>query len=258
MKTPFLVALMLMAPASAQTRGGARGPAPSRELAQTALESARESVARSDAKAPRHGEAEAKLKEAEAHFQNARYDEAAQAADAAWKLIGERSTQTTKLTVTVDEQGGTTVKSESGQVSVEGGGVTEVLTDNDSVRVDKGQAPRRELASPAPLLPSDKQRMSVKTAKGGLTPVLITWQPVKGAAGYEVELWPAQGEPSARRVMAATGPELKVPLTVGAYRWVVRALARDARSPNSAERDFEVRETPAKGIRLNVKSSPWK
>ncbi|ATB27736.1 peptidoglycan-binding protein LysM [Melittangium boletus] len=257
MKASLLTALMMMTPASAQTRAE-RAPAHSREHAQTALDSARSSVAQSDPKSPRHGEAEAKLKEAEAHFHGARYEEAAQAADAAWKLLGERSAQPTKLSVMVDAKGTTVVKSESGRVSVEGGGVTEVLEDKDSVRVDKGQAPRRVLGAPFPTQPADKQRVSVKAAKKGLEPILISWRPVKGAERYEVELWSTGGEPGQRRVLPATSPQLQVPLTAGAYRWVVRALARDTRSEASAEQDFEVQEAPAKRIKLKVKPSPWK
>jgi len=255
MKASLLVALLMMAPASASPRAA---PTHSREHAQTALESARGSVAQSDPKSPGHEQAEAKLKEAEAHFQGERYEEAAQAADAAWKLLGERPAQATRLSVMVDPQGNTVVKSVSGRVSVEGGGVTEVLEDNDSVHVDKGQAPRRALGAPAPTGPADKQRVSAKPAKDGLQPILISWRPVKGAEKYEVELWPARGEATgARRVLNATTPEVKVPLAAGAYRWVVRALARDMRSEASAERDFEVQEAPAKRIHLKVKPSPW-
>jgi len=257
MKASLLTALMMMAPASAQTRAD-KAPSHSREHAQTALDSARSSVAQSDPRSPRHEEAEAKLKEAEAHFHGARYGEAAQAADAAWKLLGERPAQPTKLSVMVDAKGTTVVKTVSGRVSVEGSGVTEVIEDNDSVSVDKGQAPRRQLGPPSPTQPADKQRLSVKASKKGLEPILISWRPVKGAERYEVELWPTGGEPGPRRVLPATGPELQVPLAAGAYRWVVRALARDTRSEASAEQDFEVREAPAKGIKLKVKPSPWK
>ncbi len=66
-------------------------PGPDRARAQSVLETARNAVNHADAKVARREEAVAKLKEAEAHFQNARYEDAAQTADGAWKLrVGER------------------------------------------------------------------------------------------------------------------------------------------------------------------------
>jgi len=230
-------------------------PGPDRERAQMALESARSSVAQSDPKSPQHEEALAKLKEAEAHFQSARYAEAAQTADDAWKRLADRPAQPTRLSVMVNDKGDTVVKSFSGRVTVEGGGVTHVIEDGASVQVEKGQAPRLALGVPRPTRPADKQRLSVKPVKSGLEPVLISWQAVEGAEGYEVELVPAQGE---RRVMPASQPQLQVALAAGTYRWSVRALARDARSESSAEQDFEVAEAPAKRIRVKVQSSKWK
>ena len=233
-------------------------PGPDRERAQMALDTARSSVAQSDAASPQHAEALARLKEAEAHFQSARYEEAAQMADDAWKRLVERPAPPTKLSVTVNEQGSTVVRAVSGRVTVEGNGTTRVLEDGASVHVDKGQAPRLMLGAPRPTRPTDKEKLSMKAVKKGLEPVLITWQAVEGAEGYEVELVPAQGE---RRVMSAAQAQLQVALAAGAYRWSVRALGPDGRSESSAERNFEVAEEPVKPpkrTRLKVKTSPWK
>ncbi|MET0404911.1 MAG: LysM peptidoglycan-binding domain-containing protein [Cystobacter sp.] len=230
-------------------------PGPDRERAQMALESARNSVAQADPKSPQHDEALAKIKEAEVHFQSARYDEAAQTADDAWKRLAERPAQPTRLSVVVNDKGDTVVKSLSGRVTVEGNGTTQVLEDGAGVHVEKGQAPRPVLGVPRPTQPTDKQRVSVKSVKSALEPVLISWQAVEGAEGYEVELVPAQGE---RRVMPATQPKLQVALAVGTYRWSVRALGRDSRSESSAEQGFEVHEAPAKPLRVKVQSSKWK
>jgi LysM repeat protein len=230
-------------------------PGPDRDRAQMALESARNSVAQSDPRSPQHDEALAKLKEAEAHFQSARYEEAAQTADDAWKRLAERPAPPTRLSVVVNDKGDTVVRSISGRVRVEGNGTTHVLEDGAGVQVEKGQAPRPMLGVPRPTQPADKQRVGVKPAKSGLEPILISWQAVEGAEGYEVELVPAQGE---RRVMPATQPRLQVALAVGTYRWSVRALGRDIRSDSSAEQGFEVQELPAKALRVKVKSSKWK
>ncbi|WNG19820.1 LysM peptidoglycan-binding domain-containing protein [Cystobacter fuscus] len=230
-------------------------PGADRDKAQMALESARNSVAQSDPKSPQHEEALAKLKEAESHFQSARYAEAAQTADDAWKRLAERPAQPTRLSVVVNDRGDTVVKAVSGRVSVEGGGTTQVIEDGASVQVEKGQAPRVVLGVPRPTQPEDKKRLSVKPIKSGLQPVLISWKAVQGAESYEVELVPDQGE---RRVMPASSNELKVPLAAGSYRWSVRALSRGSRSEASAEQGFEVAEPPAKPLRVKVKSSKWK
>ena len=255
MNARLLMSLLMLASTSLVRAEPPATPDARLKHAQTALDSARSSVAQSDPKAPRHGEAEAKLKEAETHFQQARYEEAAQAADAAWKLLGEKPAPT-RLSVMVDAKGETTVvKAVSGRVTVEAGGVTQVLENGASVQVDRDQPPRRTLGVPAPTLPGDKQLLSVKAVKQGLEPIQISWREVEGAEGYEVELWPANGE---RRVVPAPLNSLQLPLAAGLYRWSVRALTRDTRSEASAPRDFEVREAPAKPIRLKVQPQKWK
>ena len=230
-------------------------PGPERDLAQKALDSAR-STAQADKTSPRHAEAEAKLQEAEVHFQNARYDDAAQAADAAWRLLGERSVQPTRMSVSVDEKGATVVKSKSGQVTVEGAGKTMTIDSGGSLRVEKGQAPRAPLAAPHPTRPADNQKLTQKSGKGGLEPVLISWQGVEGAEGYEVELVPADG--GDKRVLPASAPQLKVPLAAGSYHWSVRALSHEERSDPSAVQGFEVAEAPAKALKIKVQPTPWK
>jgi LysM repeat protein len=234
-------------------------PGPDRARAQSVLETARNAVKQADAKAARREEAEAKLKEAEAHFQNARYADAAQTADGAWKLLSASASQPTAFTVAVADDGSTTVKSNSGQaVRVEGAGVTQSVDVGQVVRVAKGQPPSPPqplLGVPQPTQPADKLKMTVQSAKGGLGPVTLAWRAVEGAEGYEVELMPVRGE---KRVLTASGPQVRVALPVGAYRWSVRALTREARSAASPEQGFEVAEAPAKGINIEVQSTKWK
>ncbi|WNG34793.1 LysM peptidoglycan-binding domain-containing protein [Archangium violaceum] len=234
-------------------------PGADRSRAQSVLETARNAVKHADAKMARREEAAAKLKEAETHFQNARYQDAAKAADGAWKLLSESAAQPTAFTVAVDDTGATTVKSVSGQpVRVEAEGVTRPVLVGESVRVEKGQpppAPRAPLSVPHPTQPADRLKLSVQFAKSGLGPITLAWQAVEGAEGYEVELMPQQGE---KRVLTATATQLKVALPAGTYRWSVRALARDHRSEASTEQGFEVAEAPAKPINLQVQPSKWK
>ncbi|PTL77887.1 LysM peptidoglycan-binding domain-containing protein [Vitiosangium sp. GDMCC 1.1324] len=236
-----------------------RLPGADRARAQSVLETARNAVKHADAKAARREEAVAKLKEAEAHFQNARYEDAAQAADGAWKLLSVSASPPTAFTVAVDDKGTTTVRTRSGQpVRVEAEGVTRPVAVGESVRVEKGQPPpppRSPLGVPQPMQPADKLRLSVQFAKGGQGPVTLVWQAVEGAEGYEVELTPLRGE---KRVMSATVNQLKVTLPAGIYRWSVRALAHDNRSELSAEQGFEVAEASPKSINLQVQPSKWK
>jgi hypothetical protein len=252
MKGSLLLAMLMLAPAEAEVRD--------RSLAQNALETARNAVKHADAKAARREEAAAKLKEAEAHFQSARYEEAARAADGAWKLLStSTASQRTNFTVGVDEKGSTTVTSHSGQsVRVEGQGITRSVNPNESLRVDKGQPPSEPkplLGVPLPTQPSNKLKLTVQPAKGGLSPITLAWKAVEGATGYEVELVPVQGE---KRVLTASTAQLKLPLSAGAYRWSVRALAGEVRSAASPEHGFEVAAAPAKSIKLEVQQPKWK
>ncbi len=236
-------------------------PGPNREHAQRSLTTARNALAQADAKAARREEAEARLKEAEALFQGARYEDAAQAADGAWKLVSASPPpQPGGFSVAVDEKGNTTVAARSGPpVRVEAEGVTRPVYAGESVRVEKGQPPpppRAPLGVPQPTQPSNKLKLTVQPAKGGgPSPVTLTWKPVEGAEGYEVELVSMHGE---KRLLPATTPQLKVPLSAGAWRWSVRAVTREVRSEASAEQSFEVAEAPAKPINLQVQPTKWK
>jgi LysM repeat protein len=235
-------------------------PGPDRAKAQSALETARNVVKQADAQVARREEAVTKLKEAEAHFQQARYAEAAQAADESTRLLSSRSAPQppTSFTVNVGKDGATTVRSTSGQPpSVESQGVTQLVPQGHIVRVEKGQPPpppRLVLGVPQPTQPADKLRLSVRPAKGGLGPITFAWQAVEGAEGYEVELVPARGD---KRVLSASSPQLKVALPAGSWRWSVRALAREARSEASPEQGFEVAEAPA-NIKIQVQPTKWK
>ncbi|HEX8824510.1 MAG TPA: LysM peptidoglycan-binding domain-containing protein [Archangium sp.] len=252
MKSSLLLAMLMMAPTTeVEVRDRAR--------AQSVLETARNAVKHADAKAARREEAAAKLKEAEAHFQNARYEEAAQAADGAWKLLSTSASQPTAFTVAVDDKGATTVTGHSGQaVRVEGAGVTRQVNAGETLRVEKGQPPpqpRPLLGIPQPTQPSDKLKMNVQLAKGGLGSVTFAWQAVEGAERYEVELMPTRGE---KKVLSASATQLKVSLPAGSYRWSVRALARELRSASSPEQGFEVAEAAPKSINIEVQPSKWK
>lgn len=258
MKGSLLVALLALAPAEVVVNEGESLA----QVAQRALETGRTAVNRADARAPGHEKAVAKLKEAEDHFQKARYTEAAQAADEAWKLLAtKQSASQTSFTVEVDEKGATKVGSKAGHVRMEKDGITRLLQPGENVRMEKGQPlppPRPALGPPQPSQPDNKQKLSLKPGKDGLGPITLSWQAVEGAERYEVELVPARGE---KQVLTASHTQLKVALPVaGAYRWTVRALTRDTRSEPSPEQGFEVaEEAPAtRPINLQVQPTNWK
>jgi LysM repeat protein len=238
-------------------------PGPDRARAQSVLETGRNAVKHADATAAGREEAVAKLKEAETHFQNARYEEAARAADEAWKLLASRpsAAQPTAFTVEVDKQGATKVESKSGPpVRVEAEGVTRSVQAGESLRVEKGQPPpppQPPLLAPQPSQPASNKRLSLKPSKKGLGPITFSWQAVQGAEKYEVELVPDKGE---KQVLVASNTQLEVTRpTAGTYRWSVRALARDARSAPSSEQRFEVAEkAPKKPINIKVQPAKWK
>lgn len=236
-------------------------PGPDRTRALSALAAARNAVAQADHKAARRQEAADKLKEAEASFQAAHYEEAAQAADGAWALVSASASQPSAFTVDVRDGGATTVTVRSGQpVRVEAEGVVRPLYAGETVRVEKGQPPpappppaTASLEVPRPTLPVHGKKLAFQPAKGLLGPVTLAWEKVAGAQGYEVEVLPATGAPIRKNVNTA---QLKLqPLPPGRYRWTVRAVAADAKSEASEVRQFELID---ESLNLEVKGSKWK
>jgi predicted phage tail protein len=195
--------------------------------------------------------------EAEGHFQAARYKEAAQAADGAWRLVSTHSTKPTSFAVEVADSGATTVTVRAGApVRVEAEGVSRPVYQGQQVRVEKGQPPPpppAPLAVPEPARPADGDRVTPRLVKGKPQPVVLTWGAVTGARAYEVEVVPATGEPRVHRVTEAL-VRLEA-LKPGRYRWSVRAVGAEGRSEPSAARGFEVVEG---SLQLKVKGSSWK
>jgi LysM repeat protein len=232
-------------------------PGPDRTMAQAALAAARSAVAQAGPDATRRTEAVAKVTEAEGHFQAARYKEAAQAADGAWRLVSAHSTKPTSFAVAVSDTGATTVTVHAGApVRVEAEGVSRPVYQGQQVRVEKGQPPPPPpppLAVPEPTLPADGDQVTPRVVKGQPQPVVLTWGAVAGARAYEVELVPVAGEPRVHRVTEAL-VRLEA-LKPGRYHWSVRAVGEEGRSEPSAPRAFEVVEA---ALQLKVKGSSWK
>lgn len=236
-------------------------PGPDRARALSALAAARNAVTQADGKAAHRQEASDKLKQAEASFQSAHYDEAAKAADGAWALVSASASQPSAFSVDVRDGGGTTVTVRSGQpVRLEAEGVVRPVYAGESVRVEKGQPPPAppppaavSLEVPQPTLPAHGKKLAFQPAKGLLGPVKLAWDEVAGAQSYDVEVLPPAGAPIRKNVN--TAQLLLQPLPPGRYRWTVRAVAPDARSEASAVRQFELVD---ESLNLEVKGSKWK
>ncbi|MGE6763210.1 peptidoglycan-binding protein LysM [Corallococcus interemptor] len=255
-------------PASAEVAalpGGAAAPGPRKapgtepQTALKALEMSRAAVKAAPDDARRR-EAESRLKEAEAHFQAARYAEALHKADEAWALLNPQ--QPSNFTVEVDHDGGTTTVThrQGPPVTVEAQHATRVLAKGESVRVQQGTVLPEPPGAPQLAQPADKARLTLKPASGAeggglLGPVTLAWSAVTGATRYEVEVVAEGAEGKAtpapvRTVVAARQWTLPA-LPAGRYRWTVTAVSPEqGRSLPSQTRRFEL---AAESLELNVK-----
>jgi len=238
-------------------------PGPGRALAVSALTAARNALRQAGADGPRNIEAARQLADAEALFQAAKYQEAAKAADGAWRLVSADARGPTQFSVHVDGDGKTEVKAKAGQpVRVEAEGVVQPLYPGETVVVTKGEPPKKAgeepphpaLEAPIPLFPAEKAKLELKPSPGGLGPIALSWKAVAGAAAYEVEVVPAAGgKPLSLRVEK---PEAKIDaLPAGKYTWTLRALSEKGRSERSAKLLFEVAPDT---LFLKVKTTKWK
>lgn len=123
-------------------------PGPMRKAAVTAIESARSAVAR--AEAPQTiAEGQRLIADAEAHLRAARYEQAAQVADDAWKYAAQRQpARGSTFQVSVDDSGATRVRTTQGEpVTVQGEGVSREVQEGEVATVERGRAP--QVAVPA-------------------------------------------------------------------------------------------------------------
>ncbi|MHB8877840.1 MAG: LysM peptidoglycan-binding domain-containing protein, partial [Myxococcaceae bacterium] len=233
-------------------------PGPDRALALSALVAARNAVSQADSTAASREQGAARLAEAEAHFQAARYAQAAQAADGAWQLVSARAHEPTRFAVAVDPEGRTKVTSQSGKaVRVEGEGVAQQLYAGQEVKVEKGKPPplpEPSREAPEPVAPLHEA--SLKQTEGGKpAPISLEWSPVAGAKGYVVEIAAAKSGKTLR-LKAATAKTVLPSLPAGRYRWTVKtAYPKSAFSGASKARTFELLDEP---LRLEVGKTTWK
>ena len=231
-----------------------------RDKALSAIGAARNALLQLDAGAG-GTDARAKLDEAEALFAKAKYPEAAQAADAAWKLVSHVEREGTSFSVEVKPSGETRVTSKRGQpVRVEAQGVQRSVDPGHTVAVAKGSPPSEpEIAPPVPvvLAPKDDAVLKLKpNAKGHVGPVKLVWRKTAGAKAYAIEVIPVSGEAAPLKLQSAKAEVALPPLPPGKYTWKVRALgAAELSSAPSAPRSFELE---AQKIKLEVRGTGWK
>jgi hypothetical protein len=238
-------------------RTGAQQPGPQQPGAQRA-------GARRDAGHDAGGSAEAlaRLEAAERLFREARYEEAAREADAAWALVSDPSGPV-RFSVSVSADGRTTeVESRTGApVRVEAQGVTRAVPAGQRVRVARGQpppapapaAPPEPLPTPRPLSPAVAAVLQRPAAGSGLAPVTVRWAAVTGAEAYTVEV---ASEGGRSWTVEARGTVAALPsLPAGQYRWRVWAHQGRRRSEASPARPFTLEE---ERLELDVQGSTWK
>src|SRR5262249_56471553 len=183
---------------------------------------------------------------AEELIRAAHYEEAAAAADSAWRLVAAGAPENTRFAVEVKPDGSTEVSSRSGQpVRIERDGLTRPVYPGQTVGVSKGQplAPGHgSLTPPVLTAPADLARLKLKQTEKGLGPVTLSWQPVPGAAQYQVEVSPADRSAEKSTLLSVEKTEARISsLQAGRYTWSLRALgARRGQSDRSAERTIQL------------------
>ncbi|QAT87274.1 LysM domain-containing protein [Corallococcus coralloides] len=242
-------------PGGGAPAGPRKAPGTEPQTALKALEMSRAAVKAAPDDARRR-EAESRMKDAEAHFQAARYADALHKADEAWALLNPP--QPSNFTVEVDHDGGTTTVThrQGPPVTVEAQHATRVLARGESVRVQQGTVLPEPPGAPQLAQPADKARFTLKaTPNGLLAPVTLAWASVTGATRYEVEVVAegveAGAAPAPVRTVQAARQWTLPPLPAGRYRWTVTAVSPEqGRSLPSQTRRFEL---AAESLELNVK-----
>jgi LysM repeat protein len=237
-------------------------PGPERDLALSAIASAKSAVHQARAGAART-EASGRLAEAEHLLSAGHYAEAAAQADGAWKLVSQRPEDPSHFAIQVADDGTTRVHVDSGiPVRVEAEGRTRAVSPGETVLVRRGEAPgmptglssvpaESQLEAPLLLSPAPNLHLSLDPQGKGVGPLRLTWRAVAGARGYLVEL---KG-PSPQTVRTPR-PEASFPTVLtGKYRWSVRALGAEGALGPAAERALDV---SAGNIKLEVQPPDWK
>jgi LysM repeat protein len=237
-------------------------PGPERDLALSAIASAKSAVHQAKTGAART-EASGRLADAEKLLSAAHYAEAAAEADGAWKLVSQRPEDPSHFAIQVADDGTTRVHVDSGvPVRVEAEGRTRAVSPGETVLVRRGEAPgiptgQMSPASPgvleAPLLlfPAPNLHLALDPKGKGVGPLRLSWRAVSGARGYLVEL---KG-PTPQALRTAHSEASFPSVLTGSYRWSVRALGVEGALGPASEQALEV---SSGNIKLEVQPPDWK
>jgi hypothetical protein len=147
----------------------------------------------------------------------------------------------TQVAVQVADGGDTTIAVHSGELRVKAGGKEEHVASGQGVQVKKGQAPKKTLLLPAPMVvaPADGQRI-------GKVDVSLGWQEVRGAQGYHLAI---SSDPRfdlfVHDQLHPSSVRASVRLDAGTYYWRVSAVdAVGLEGQPSPARKFVVDLTP--------------
>ncbi len=152
------------------------------------------------------------------------------------------------VSVTVEPNGDTTLDVKRGDVKVKAGGQETRLGAGETLRAQKGKAPRRLLRAPTPTAPAEDATL-------GSVDVTLSWQKVPGAARYVVEV-AASPEMLAARTQTVEGVRALIHLDAGTWYWRVVALDGDGQPGKRAlPRRLNIDTTPPK---LKTGKPEWK
>lgn len=239
-----------------------RLPGEEREKAVNALRAAQNAFAQRDARTGKASDAAgAQLAEAERLLSEARYEEAARAADGAWQMLSKANPPATTFSVEVKDDGASKVTARRGQpVRVEAQGVQRAVSPGHMVTVVRGATPTQPRPLPQPpvlAVPRADARLRLAPdEKGQLGPVNLKWKKATGATGYSVEVVPDRADPTPL-VLTSARPAIELPpMPPGRYRWQVHAVGDDGeRSAPSEPRWFVLEPTK---LKLEVRGTDWK
>jgi hypothetical protein len=152
------------------------------------------------------------------------------------------------VSVIVEPDGSTTVDVKRGQLKVKSGGAETRVGAGETVRAQKGKPLNRLLAATSATTPAPDATFRT-------TDVAFTWQKVRGAARYVLEIAPSP-ELTGGSATTIDGTKTVVHLETGTWYWRVVALdGSGAPGKRAAARRLTIDTTPPK---LKTGKPEWK
>jgi len=152
------------------------------------------------------------------------------------------------VSVVVEPDGSTTVDVKRGQLKVKSGGTETRVGPGESVHAQKGKPLKRTLGAATPTAPAEGATLNA-------TEVTFSWQKVRGAARYVIEI-SASPELAAARTQTVDGTQAAVHVEAGTWYWRVYALdGAGAPGKRATARRLTIDTTPPK---LKTGKPEWK